>query len=183
MTEMSWTTLRQLLVDRYDDLRRRLAHRLGSTELATEILHETYLRLGRGRAEVGPVHSPNAYLFRTALNVAADHHRQTKSRRLNNLEVETLRGIADEALDSAKATEARLEVGALERALEELTPRRRAILIAARLEEVPHAEIAARFGISTRMVEKELKHALLHCSARLDKTLTRRFGPHAPKTS
>jgi RNA polymerase sigma-70 factor (ECF subfamily) len=183
VTETGWAALRQVLVERYDDFRRRLARRLGSTEFATEILHETYLRLDRDGAELGAVRSPNAYLFRTALNVAADHHRQAESRRLNHLEIETLRGIADGALDPTKAVEARLEVAALEKALDELTPRRRAILIAARLEEVPHAEIAARFGISTRMVEKELKQALLHCSLRLDKKLIRRFGPRGPETS
>ena len=166
-----------------DDFRRRLAYRLGSTDFATEILHETYLRLDRGSTELGTVQSPNAYVFRTALNIAADHRRLAESRRLGPGEIEALRGIADHALDPERAVEARLEVVSLEKALEELTPRRRAILIAARLEEVPHAEIAARFGISTRMVEKELKQALLHCSLRLDKKLLRRFGPRGPETS
>jgi RNA polymerase sigma factor (sigma-70 family) len=183
VTETVWTALRQHLVERYEDFRRRLAHRFGSADFATEILHETYLRLDRGSAELGAVQSPNAYLFRTALNVAADYHRQAESRRLGQREVDILRRIADGALDPAKVVEAHLEVATLEKALEELTPRRRAILIAARLEEVPHAEIAARFAISTRMVEKELKHALLHCSLRLDKKLTRRFGPRGPEPS
>jgi RNA polymerase sigma-70 factor (ECF subfamily) len=183
MTETNRATLLHLLVDRYDDLRRRLARRLGSTELATEILHETYLRLDRGSPENGAVHSPKAYVFRAALNVAADHRRSSKGKRLNGAEVEVLRGLANTALDAEKAIEARLEVATLERALDELTPRRRAILIAARLEEVPHAEIAARFGISTRMVEKELRAALLHCSQRLEKKLTSRFGSQPPETS
>jgi RNA polymerase sigma-70 factor (ECF subfamily) len=183
MTETNWTTLRQLLVDRYEDFRRRLARRLGSTDLATEVLHETYLRLDRGSAELGIVNNPKAYLYRTALNVAADRHRSAEGRRLNNLEIDALRGIADAALDPAKAMEARLEVTMLERALDELTPRRRAILIAARLEEVPHVEIAARFGISTRMVEKELRSALIHCGQRLEIKLTSRFGRRPPETS
>jgi RNA polymerase sigma factor (sigma-70 family) len=183
MTETNRSTLRRLLVDRYDDLRRRLARRLGSTELATEVLHETYLRLDQGSAELGVVRSPKAYVFRAALNVAADHRRSAEGRRLNDLEIEALREIAAAAIDPHKAMEARLEVTTLERALDELTPRRRAILIAARLEEVPHAEIATRFGISTRMVEKELKTALLHCSLRLEKKLTSRFGSQPPETS
>jgi RNA polymerase sigma factor (sigma-70 family) len=183
MTAVTWTGLRQLLVDRYDDLQRRLARRLGSTELATEILHETYLRLNRDPVELGAIQSPKAYLFRTALNVAADHHRKAEGRRLNTVEIEALRGYADAAINPTRAIEARLEVTTLERAMEELTPRRRAILIAARLEDVAHAEIAARFRISKRMVEKELRTALLHCSARLEKKLTKRFGPDASETS
>lgn len=183
MTGPTLDALRQLLVDRYDDLRRRLTRRLGSAELATEILHETYLRLNREPLKLGVVQSPKAYLFRTALNVAADHHRKAEGRRLNTLEIETLRGVADAAIDPAKAMEARLEVTTLERALEELTPRRRAILIAARLENVSHAELAARFGISTRMVEKDLRAALEHCSVRLEKKLTGRFGTNQSETS
>lgn len=164
-------------------MRRRLARRLGSAEFATEVLHETYLRLGRGAADFGMVRSPKAYLYRTALNVAADHHRRAGTRRLSHPEIEALRGLAEAALDPVKAMEARLEVATLERALEKLTPRRRAILIAARLEEASHADIAARFGISTRMVEKELKAALVHCSAWLEKKLTKRFGSEPSGTS
>jgi hypothetical protein len=44
MTETTWTTLRQVLVERYDELRRRLARRLGD-EKARETLHETWLHL------------------------------------------------------------------------------------------------------------------------------------------
>src|SRR5262249_40250864 len=137
----------------------------------------------RDSVELGMVQSPKAYLFRTALNVAADHHRKAEGRRLNTIEVDTLRGIADAAIDPGRAMDARLEVTTMERALQELTPRRRAILSAARIEEVPHAKIAARFGISTRMVEKELRAALLHCSVRLEKKLVGRFGANTSETS
>jgi RNA polymerase sigma factor (sigma-70 family) len=182
MTDPSWAALRQLLIDRYDEFRNRLARRLGSTEFATEVLHDTYIHLEDRIGDTGAVRNPGAYLFRAAINLATDR-RRAESRRLNHVEIDALREIADHALDPARAIEARLEIGTLERALEELTPRRRAILIAARLEEVPHAEIAARFGISPRMVEKELKRALEHCSERLDKKLIRRFGPRSPGTS
>jgi hypothetical protein len=64
-------------------------------------------------------------------------------------------------------------------ALYELPSRRRRIFIAARLEESPHLEIAERFGISTRMVEKELKAALTHCANRLQRKVIQRFGPGA----
>jgi RNA polymerase sigma factor (sigma-70 family) len=183
MTDTTWMTLRQLLIDGYDDLRRRLTRRVGSADLATEILHETYLRLERASAELGAVHSPKAYLVRTALNVAADRHRSAEARRLSRVEIEALRGIADAAIDPTKGLEARLEVVRLERALEELTPRRRAILIAARLQDVPLAELAAQYGVSKRMIEKELRAALLHCSERLERKVIGRFVPPGPESS
>jgi FlaA1/EpsC-like NDP-sugar epimerase len=51
------------------------------------------------------------------------------------------------------------------------------------LPETPHQEIATRFGISTRMVEKELKRALEHCGQRLERKIVRRFGPRPEEES
>ena len=169
------TPLQQLLVSGYTDLKLRLKLRLGSEALATEILHETYLRLSQLGA-AGPVQSPKAYLLRVALNVAATG-RKADSRRLTRSEVEFLRHGSDHTADPALIAEGRSEIEALQRALDDLSARRRAILLAARIEEASHQDIARRFGISTRMVEKELKLALEYCAERLDRKVVQRFGP------
>lgn len=52
---------------------------------------------------------------------------------------------------------------ALKRALAQLPPRRRAILIAARVDGLSHETIAERFDISRTMVQKELRRAIRHC--------------------
>jgi RNA polymerase sigma factor (sigma-70 family) len=65
--------------------------------------------------------------------------------------------------------EARRQLMMFTKAIEELSERRRAILIAARLDEMPHQQIAERFGISKRMVQLELKYALVHCKDALSK--------------
>ena len=49
--------LRQLLVSSYDDLKRRLTRRFGSADMATEVLHETWLRLDQ-IAEIPAVRRP-----------------------------------------------------------------------------------------------------------------------------
>ena len=115
-------------------------------------------------------------------HVAADQ-RQTDSRFLTGSEVEELLHLADDALDPARVVHARLEVAVLEQALSELTARQRDILLAARVEEVPHQEIAARYGISVRMVGKELRKALEFCGERLDRKVFQRFGPGAGNES
>jgi RNA polymerase sigma factor (sigma-70 family) len=166
MTETTWATLRQLLAEKYDDLRKLLARRLGSDDLARETLHETWLRLDRGD-DVATVRSPNAYLIRAVLNLASDRQRAER-RRLRRSEVNIiLDKIADEAPGPAKEVEARQELAAFRAVIEALPERQRAILIAARLEEIPHQKIAERFGISTRMVQIELRRALTACEARL----------------
>jgi RNA polymerase sigma-70 factor (ECF subfamily) len=174
VSETSWATLRDLLVDRYDELRRRLARRLGSAELATETLHETWLRLARA-GEPGAVHSPESYLFRIALNVAFDRRHASK-RELSASEIEALRRLDEKELDPLRIAEARSEIRALKQALDELPPRCRSIFIAARVEERAHREIAAKFGISTRMIERELKRAFDYFEARLEKRAVRHVG-------
>ncbi|OYU91960.1 MAG: RNA polymerase subunit sigma-24 [Bradyrhizobiaceae bacterium PARB1] len=178
----SWASLRTLLVDEYEQLRRRLARRLGSTDLANEALQETWLRLERS-GEPGALKRPDAYLLRIALNVAADR-RDTERRRLALSEVEMLRHLDDDELDPERFAESRSDIAALTEALNELQPRCRAIFVAARLDEIPHKIIAAKYGISTRMVERELKRALEHCSQRLERISHSQFGsaPSKPST-
>ncbi|MGY3608484.1 MULTISPECIES: RNA polymerase sigma factor [unclassified Bradyrhizobium] len=165
----------------YQRFRERLRWRLGSDALATEVLHETWLRIAR-IDDVGLVQQPEAYLFRMALNVAADQ-REKDNRKLAASEIEAIRHTMDGALDPERIAEARAELAMLRAALEELTPRRKAILLLARLDNVKHEEIAERFGISPRMVEKELLNALRHCSNRLERKLNRRFSSGPRKGS
>jgi RNA polymerase sigma factor (sigma-70 family) len=181
MTGMTGAMLRSLLEQGYSALRERLKRRLGSEDLASEVMQETWLRLGRVH-DVGAVQRPYAYLFRIALNVAANH-REAESRRLSRAEADALLHMADDLLDPARIAEAREEFATLRRALEELPPRRRSIFVLARVEEVAHAEIARRFAISPRMVEKELSRALDHCAERLDRKVIRRFGPRPRERS
>jgi RNA polymerase sigma-70 factor, ECF subfamily len=175
LAESDRTTLRDLLLADYASLFRQLTRRLGSAEFAGEALQETYLRIEHA-PEIGPVRSPRAYLLRVASNIAIDH-RRAETRRLTDGEVDSLLEIADEAPDPARSTEARSEIDALKRAIVELSPRRKEIFLAARVEEIPHRVIAERLGVTVRTVEVELKHAIEHCAERLKRSVTRRFGP------
>ncbi|MDY0242588.1 MAG: sigma-70 family RNA polymerase sigma factor [Rhodospirillaceae bacterium] len=169
MTETSWTNLRQVLADRYYDLRDRLARRLGSSELASEALHDAYLHLDRVGSP-GVVDSPAAYLFKTAFNIATDH-RRGETRRSNRTVADEAADIPDRNPGPDDIAEARSDLAALRRALLALPPRQRAILIAARYEQIPRAEIARRYNISRRMVQFELQRALEACKDYLDENI------------
>ncbi len=175
MSETTWAGLRQLLVVKYDDLRERLRRRLGSDELAHESLHEAYLHLSR-TGERTAVQRPESYLFRIALNLAASQKR-SMGRQATPQEIEAVLELVDETAQTEKMVEARLDLATLERAIEELPPRRRSIFFAVRVQEVPIQDVANSLGVSRRLVEIELKRALAYCAARLDRTVTRRFGP------
>lgn len=167
MTASSLASLQEFLTLRYDDLKRRLGHRLGNFELAGDALQDTWLRL-QGQHAVGAVASPGAYLFRMAFNVAVDRQR-AESRRLSVAEVESILELADPAPGPAEAAQTRSELDALVRAMEELPARRRNILLAARVEGLTQPEVARRFGISLRLVELELQRAQEYCAVRLSR--------------
>jgi RNA polymerase sigma factor (sigma-70 family) len=181
MKDTGQSSMVRLFLTSYDDFKVRLRRRLGSEDLANDVLHETYLRVDRMDAP-SDIAQPNAYLYRMALNIAADR-RQADARLLTGSEIEELLQVSDEALDPARVVGGQKEIQTLLKALYELPARRRKIFIAARLEEAPHLEISRRFGISTRMVEKEIKAALGHCATRLERKVIQRFGPGAGKPS
>ncbi|AUO47527.1 MULTISPECIES: sigma-70 family RNA polymerase sigma factor [Pseudomonas] len=181
MKDSGRSPLVKLFLTSYEDFKVRLRRRLGSEELANDVLHETYLRVDR-MVDTQEIAQPNAYLYRMALNIAADR-RQADARLLTGDEIEELLQVSDEALDPARVVGGQKELQTLLKALYELPARRRRIFIAARLEEAPHLEISQRFGISTRMVEKEIKAALGHCALRLERKVIQRFGPGAGKPS
>ncbi|MCU1737825.1 MULTISPECIES: sigma-70 family RNA polymerase sigma factor [Pseudomonas] len=181
MKNIGQSPMVRLFLTSYDDFKARLRRRLGSEDLANDVLHETYLRVDRMEAPLN-LTQPNAYLYRMALNIAADR-RQADARLLTGEEIEELLQVSDESQDPERVVGGQKEIQLLLSALYELPPRRRRIFIAARLEEAPHLEISQRFGISTRMVEKELKAALGHCAARLERKVIQRFGPGAGKPS
>lgn len=158
-------SLRKLLISGYDELRRRLALRLGSTDAATEVLHEMWLRLDSG-ADIRRVREPRAYLYRMAVNVAIDRHR-ADVRWLDKALIEAQVQVGGQQPDPERIASAKSELVALERALAELPPRRRAVFMAALVEGLPYREIAERLGISLRSVEREMSRALEHCNERL----------------
>jgi len=158
-----------------------LTRRLGSAECAGEALQETFLRLEQG-GEIGPVGNPAAYLFRMAMNIAANR-RVAENRRLTVSETDKLLEIPDEAPGPFQLAESRSEIEALKRALAELPERRREIFLAAWIEELPHQVIAKRFGVTTRTIQIELRRALEHCASRLDRNLEKRFTSEISKLS
>lgn len=158
------TSLRALFVRQYADLTRRLSQRLGSREWAEDAMHDTYVRLARGES-VGTIRNPAAYLFRMAVNTALDQHRAEK-RRLTTADIDALINMPDDTPGPLQVVENQREIARLGDIISGLPPRRRDILLAARLDGTTRREIAERFGISVSMVEQELRAAHEHCAAR-----------------
>lgn len=159
-------SLRALFLERYNDFRSQLKRRLGSEDLAHDAMQEAYLKVNDMPASAS-IQQPAAYLFRVALNIAEDQRRRD-SRLLTGVEISELIHITDEAADPARIAQGRSQIDAFRRALRQLPERTQQMLLAARVQELPHAEIARRYGVSERIVSKELKRALEHCGRELE---------------
>jgi RNA polymerase sigma-70 factor (ECF subfamily) len=149
--------------------------------MARDVLQETYLHLERP-ARIGAMRSPKHYLLMIATNIARMSFRRDR-RRANTVELEAALGLVDEAPDPLRRLEALQDLEALKRAFIELTPRRRRILFASRVEGVRLSDLAAELGLSERAVSKELKIALMLCGRHLKRDVVQRFGPRPQKAS
>lgn len=165
MSDTTHNSLLKRLTLRYTELRRKLEYIVGSKEDAADAMQETWLRV-EGMSQTATIQNPDAYLLRIASNIAIDTHRRN-SVLLAEDDIEALLHIADETEDPLRTVAARNELVTLERILSEMPPRRRAILVAARMDGLLNTEIAERFGISVSAVEKELRQAIQHCRTRM----------------
>lgn len=163
MTESGIKALQRAFIERYDELKARLAKRLGSAELAGDALQETWIRLAQ--SDAAAVRAPDSYLFRAVLNTANDQ-RRAQRRHLSAVEIDSLFSLEDGAPSPEQIVAARSDARILETILTELPARRRAILLASRLDGLSRGEIAAKLGVSIRLVTKELRLAHEHCVAR-----------------
>lgn len=151
----------------YQRLVRYVRHRLRSDEDVADVVQDAYARF-TAAAQRTEVQDPAAFLHRTALNLVRDRARAAEVRRgMAGDSVPDLQQIA--SLDPApdRALAAREQLDLLYRALAELPAKQRAALVLHRFDELSHAEIAVRLGISVSMVEKHIRRALAHCRTRL----------------
>jgi RNA polymerase sigma-70 factor (ECF subfamily) len=167
MSDTNRTALLALLVTSYDDLKQRLTRRTGSADLADEALQDTFLRLSKADG-IGPVRDLPAYLFRVAMS-AISNRRVAERRRRTVPQADTVFDLPDETPGPDRIIEARSEISALRRAIQELPARRREIFMAICVEEIPLQQVAKRFGISVRTVQVEIKQALVHCAVCIDR--------------
>ncbi|MPS29347.1 sigma-70 family RNA polymerase sigma factor [Pigmentiphaga sp.] len=163
--------LQEVLTGNYVGFHKRLTRHLGCADLASESLHEAWLRLG-GAMLVREPGNPQGYVFRVACNAAMDLLRADQV--LRPVDGSTaLEGVVDEAPGPERIAAARASVRALDRVCRGLPGRHQAILFALRIDEAPRQEVAARYGLSVRNVDTVLRQALRRCETELASTKAR----------
>lgn len=154
--------LREYLVANYTHLHRRLRHHLGCAEQASECLHDAWLRLGE--STVCPtLQSPEAYVYRVAINLAIDRLRSRRAWQYTSDADFKLDYLPDPSPGPDCIVEVRSDIAAVERAMQRLPRRHRAVLVALRIEEMTRQQVASRYDMSLRSVDTALRQALDHC--------------------
>jgi RNA polymerase sigma factor (sigma-70 family) len=143
---------------------RFLTFRLQSVQEANEVAQEAYVRLLQ--LDRPAVHSfLRAQLFRIALNLAIDRLRR------RGTEMRAARGELFDELDDVqepeRSTMAAEELAIVQRCLGELPENCRRAFLMHRIEGLKVEEIAARTGVTGRMVRHHLERALVYCQLRL----------------
>lgn len=169
--QLSRTPLLRAFQDSYQELVRFIARRTGSTHDARELAHDTWLRLAE-RAE-SPPHgeevpsepAARAYVYTVAENIAIDHLRRRQrgmARFAAAPHADSDEGTAREhgTHDVAERCAHRQALDAVDAALRQLPQRSREVFLADRLEGIGHAELAERYGISIKTVERDVMRAL-----------------------
>lgn len=144
------------------ELLRYTRSRVNDIEVAADLVQEACLRVMRYRGTLGS-ESLRSMLYRILNNLLADHWRRAQTRFTHAhvpLDAEPIPALGPLPED-ALADEERM--AALKRAIMALPPKRRQILILARLHGKSHSEIARECGITVSTVEKHLARAIVAC--------------------
>lgn len=153
--------------EHYDALHKFLTARLRCKEAAADVVQETYLRM-LSLDDAQAIRHPRAFLYRTALNLVTDNHRKQQARGECAADWESLELIPSPEPAPYAVVLAQQRLNLLRSIIAELPPKCRAVFLLHKFNDIPHAEIAARLGISRNMVEKHIINAMLHCRRRMD---------------
>ncbi|WP_398491329.1 RNA polymerase sigma factor [Variovorax sp.] len=167
MSEEARLLLIGYLTKHYGTLKQRIARLVGNNDLASDALHDAWLRLKTHEVE-GSIQSPGSYLVRMAINLAVNVQRR-QSRSVSIEEIDALADLSDPAPGPAQTAESREEMEILIQWVERMPARRRDIFILVHWEGVTQEEAARRMGCSKRTVEYELKHAHDQLTARMSR--------------
>lgn len=139
-----------------------LRRRMRTAEDANDVAQEAYVRMMQYEG-ARDIHSPSSLLFRIATNVANDFARADQSRR-----VQDQCSIDDHELASHEPSAERQIAGCedlatLLVAIRQLPQKCQQVFLLSRVKHMTYPEIAKHCGISVKMVEKHISHALAVC--------------------
>lgn len=137
------------------------ARRRAGRQEAEDVLQDTYLHLLQ-RGTAATLEHPRPYLFRITANLAVDLARKTKIRLRYAGEGLGFDCNAEAPASPGAAAAGAMELRRLQASLAKLPPLCRDAFLLNRIEELTHAEIAGRLGVSVRTIDPYMVKAWAH---------------------
>lgn len=147
-------------------LLRFFAKRLPADADAEDLVQDVFVRLIR-RERVSDIEKLDGYVFQIADNLRRDLLRQRLARPIEPLETLDETALPADALTPDRALEGKQRLDLFLAALKELPERTATIFMLHRWDQMSHADIAARVGISVSAVEKHMVRAIAHLARRM----------------
>ena len=155
-----------VLYDRYHaDLYRFVLYLAGDSDMAEEIFQETWFRAAKSAGKK-PIDSFKRWLFRIAVNFHRDELRKQKVRRLFLGDGQSQE--RSESAASPRETEGFEIREAILRAMDDLTPRQRAVFVLTYVEGFKVREVCEMLGKAEGTVKSTLHRALVVLREKLE---------------
>lgn len=153
----------QAVIRRYHgSLIQFLRQRLRRPEDAYDVAQEAYIRMMQYEGS-RDIHSPSSMLFRIAINVANDLERAEQVRRSSDQCCIDDIELASDIPSPEREVAGQQDLALLQQAVANLPPKCRQVFLLSRARGMTYPEIARHCGISVKMVEKHISHALAVC--------------------
>ncbi len=161
----------QTLLDRYWSALLAFAARFtGCEDAAEDVVQRAFIKLWEQRERWRPGSTPKVLLYTIVRNLALHQVDSERARDRRQTRSAAMRG---NAVTPAQVLDERELLRALDRALEDLPPRRREAIVLARFHHLTHAEIAGVMGVTTRTVTNHITIALAELEIALGRFLER----------
>lgn len=144
-------------------LQRYIARFIHQPQDIEDIVHETFLRTYAAEIKT-QIHSPKAFLFRTAKNLSLKHLSKCSYKLTDYLEDLDLPAVLIDEVSVESRVEAQERFAVFCRAVRKLPSQCRRVYILRKVYGLTHKEIADHLGISTNTVEKHLATGILRCN-------------------
>lgn len=164
---MAETTFQQQFEELYSEhhgwLYGWLRRKLGSTDNAAELSHDTFVRVLTRQWGLENLREPRAYLSTIAHGLVVNHwRRQALERAYLTAMAAQPEPLAPSPEEQQLALDALQEI---DRILNGLTPQVREIFLLSQLDGMTYPQIAAQLGVTVNMVQKAMLRAVKHCLA------------------
>lgn len=154
------------MLERYhSELLNFLTRQVRDRHTAADLAQESYVRVLAAQSSGQAVLDVRALLYRTARNLVIDQRRRAEVRQHDDLDAipEDQHPPAPQHLQPEEVLASQQVIRAYVTTIEALPPRCREAFVLNVFEELSHAQIAQRMGISVSMVEKHVVRGMVAC--------------------